>query len=339
MKQGRLAECRRIVEGLLGHPIATGAEVPAVLAHQMLAAVCHGLGELGPALGHAHQAVRLGAGLPAGPAVRVGALRALIGVLADSGLLEDAWGQCGVLGALLVGEPAGRLRGEAEWVIGNVAFMRGDCGEGLRHHGCAAELLSMVGDIGLWAQFNKVSATVRLAAGITGAGTLEAIRRAEAAFALVRAGRRDRLELAFVRALALPQRPGPGGGRPARGDRCREGHPRPPHRRRHRAPARPGTQASGPRRGGRRSLRGSPKAPRAGRAAGADERGSGRVPHLVPHAGGTSLRPARRATPADSRGSRPRPPAQSARRSSRLTAARSGSMEWSDGGRDDDGSL
>ncbi|MGY3568215.1 helix-turn-helix domain-containing protein [Sinomonas sp. RB5] len=200
MKQGRLAECRRIVEGLLGHPIAVGAEGPAILAHQMLAAVCHALGQLGPALCHAREAVRLGARLPAGSAVRVAALRALIGVLADSGLLEEAWGQCGVLGALLGEEPAGRLRGEGEWVIGNLAFMRADCEEGLSHHGRAAELLSAVGEIGLWGQFNKASAAVRLASGITGPGTLEAIQRAEAAFAIVGAGRRDQLELAFVRA-------------------------------------------------------------------------------------------------------------------------------------------
>ncbi|MDP9884202.1 tetratricopeptide (TPR) repeat protein [Sinomonas atrocyanea] len=203
MKQGQLAECRRIVQQLLEHRIVTESAGLAVRARQMLAAVCHGLGLLSTAVEHAREAVRLGARLPAGATVYIGALRALIAALAESGRLEEAWDHCRTLGPLVDEETTRQLCGEAEWVIGNVAFLRGDHQEGLGHHERARELLSPTADIELWAPFNKATAAVRLTAGILGPETLAAVERAELALSIVGGPRREHLEVALIRARWL----------------------------------------------------------------------------------------------------------------------------------------
>lgn len=203
MKQGQLAECRRIVQQLLEHRIVTESTGLAVRARQMLAAVCHGLGLLATAVEHAREAVRLGARLPAGATVYIGALRALIAALAESGRLEEAWDHCLTLGPLVDEETMRQLSGEAEWVIGNVAFMRGDHQAGIDHHERARELLSPAADIELWARFNKATAAVRLTAGIFGPETLAAVERAELALSIVGGPRREHLEVALIRARWL----------------------------------------------------------------------------------------------------------------------------------------
>jgi transcriptional regulator with XRE-family HTH domain len=203
MKQGQLAECQRIVQHLLEHPIIAESDGLAVRAHQMLAAVCHGLGQLGTAVEHAREAVRLGAQLPAGSTIYIGALRALIGALAESGRLDEAWDYCRILGTLVDEESMGQLSGEVEWVIGNVAFMRADYEEGVKHHERAAKLLSPANDIELWARFNKASAAVRLSGGIVEPETLAAIERAELALSIVGGSRPEQLEVAFIRARWL----------------------------------------------------------------------------------------------------------------------------------------
>ncbi|GAB4098241.1 helix-turn-helix transcriptional regulator [Sinomonas halotolerans] len=203
MKQGELAECQRIVQHLLEHPIVAESKGLAVRARQMLAAVCHGLGQLSTAIEHAREAVRLGSELPDGSTIYVGALRALIGALAESGRLEEAWEHCLVLGTLVDGEAMGQLAGEVEWVIGNVAFMRADYEEGVRHHERAAHLLSPANDIELWARFNKASAAVRLSGGIIEPSTLAAIERAELALSIVGGSRTEELEVSFIRARWL----------------------------------------------------------------------------------------------------------------------------------------
>ena len=203
MKQGQLKECQKIMEHLLEHPMATESAGLGVRARQMLAALCHGQGQLGAAVEHAQLAVEQCAQLPKGSTLIIGALRALIGALAESGRLDEAWTYCQDMNDQMDEQSMSQLAGEVAWVIGNVAFMRHDYPEGIRHHERAAKLLSPANDIDLWARFNKASAAVRLSSGIVEPETLSAIERAELALSIVGGNKTDQLEVAFIRARWL----------------------------------------------------------------------------------------------------------------------------------------
>ncbi|MGX1159574.1 helix-turn-helix protein [Arthrobacter sp. SLBN-100] len=203
MKQGELLECQKIVERLLEHPMATESVGLGVRARQMLAAVCHGQGQLAVAVQHGLEAVELSAKLPRNSTVLIGAHRILIGALAESGRLDEAWKYCMALYEQVDEHAMSQLAGEVAWVIGNVAFMRHDYAEGVKHHERAAKLLSPANDIELWARFNKASAAVRLSSGIVEPETLSSIERAELAFSIVGGTKSDELEVAFIRARWL----------------------------------------------------------------------------------------------------------------------------------------
>lgn len=203
MKQGQLKECQRIMEHLSEHPMATESAGLGVRARQMLAALCHGQGQLSTAVEHAEKAVELCAQLPKGSTLIIGALRALIGALAESGRLDEAWKYCQDMNEQMDEHSMSQLAGEVAWVIGNVAFMRHDYPEGIKHHERAAKLLSPANDIELWARFNKASAAVRLSSGIVEPETLSAIERAELALSIVGGNKTDQLEVAFIRARWL----------------------------------------------------------------------------------------------------------------------------------------
>lgn len=203
MKQGELKECQNLVQRLLDHPMAAESAGLGVRARQMLAAVCHGRGELAVAVAHAQEAVRLCADLPKGSTLIIGALRALIGALAESGRLDEAWQYCQDMNAQMDDHSMTQLAGEVAWVIGNVAFMRHDYAEGIKYHERAAQMLSPANDIDLWARFNKASAAVRLSSGIVEPETLTSIERAELALSIVGGNRTDQLEVAFIRARWL----------------------------------------------------------------------------------------------------------------------------------------
>ncbi|APX02674.1 MULTISPECIES: helix-turn-helix domain-containing protein [Arthrobacter] len=203
MKQGQLKECQKIMEHLSEHPMATESAGLGVRARQMLAALCHAQGQLGIAVEHAEKAVELCAQLPKGSTLIIGALRALIGALADGGRLDEAWKYCQDMNEQMDEHSMSQLAGEVAWVIGNVAFMRHDYPEGIKHHERAAKLLSPANDIELWARFNKASAAVRLSSGIVEPETLSAIERAELALSIVGGNKADQLEVAFIRARWL----------------------------------------------------------------------------------------------------------------------------------------
>jgi transcriptional regulator with XRE-family HTH domain len=203
MKQGNLQECQRIIQHLLEHPMATESVGLGVRARQMLAAVCHGQGQLSVAVEHAMEAVRLSAQLPKNSTIIIGAHRALIGALAESGRLDEAWKYCQAMIDHVDELSMSQLAGEVAWVVGNVAFMRHDYTEGVKHHERAARLLSPANDIELWARFNKASAAVRLSSGIVEPETLSSIERAELAFSIVGGTKSDELEVAFIRARWL----------------------------------------------------------------------------------------------------------------------------------------
>lgn len=203
IKQGDWQGCQRIMEHLLEHPMAQESAGLGVRARQMLAAVHQGQGQLTEAVRHAQAAVDLSAHLPQGSTLIVGAHRALIGALAESGRLDEAWALCQAMNTQLEGTSMSQLAGEVAWVVGNVAFMRHDYPEGIRNHERAAKLLSPANDIELWARFNKASAAVRLSSGIVEPETLAAIERAELALSIVGGNNVDRLEVAFIRARWL----------------------------------------------------------------------------------------------------------------------------------------
>ncbi len=203
MRQDDLQECQRIVERLIEHPMARESVGLGVRAHQMLAAVLQRRGQLPAAVEEAMEAVKLSEQLPKSSTIITGALRVLIGALAESGRLDEAWKYCQKLHDQVDEEAMTQLAGEVAWVIGNVAFMRHDYVEGVRHHERAAKLLSPANDIEMWARFNKASAAVRLQAGIVEPETLSSIERAELAFSIVSGTKSDALEVAFIRARWL----------------------------------------------------------------------------------------------------------------------------------------
>ncbi|WP_426996934.1 helix-turn-helix domain-containing protein [Pseudarthrobacter sp. N5] len=203
IKQGRWLECQKIMQHLVEHPMATESAGLGVRARQMLAAACQGQGQLTAAVEHAQKAVKLCEKLPQGSTLIIGALRALIGALAESGRMDEAWVYCEAMNEQTDEQSMTQLAGEVAWVIGNVAFMRHDYAEGIRHHERAARLLSPANDIELWARFNKASAAVRLSSGIVEPETLSAIERAELALSIVGGNKTDELEVAFIRARWL----------------------------------------------------------------------------------------------------------------------------------------
>jgi transcriptional regulator with XRE-family HTH domain len=203
IKQGNLQGCQKIVQHLLEHPMATESVGLGVRARQMLAAVCQGQGQLSVAVDHAMEAVKLCARLPRGSTLIIGAHRALIGALAESGRLDEAWKFCQDMNDHVDEHSMSQLAGEVAWVIGNVAFMRHDYPEGIKYHERAAKMLSPANDIELWARFNKASAAVRLSSGIVEPETLSSIERAELALSIVGGNKTDQLEVAFIRARWL----------------------------------------------------------------------------------------------------------------------------------------
>jgi transcriptional regulator with XRE-family HTH domain len=203
IKQGNLQGCQKIVQHLLEHPMAAESVGLGVRARQMLAAVCQGQGQLSVAVDHAMEAVKLCARLPKGSTLIIGAHRALIGALAESGRLDEAWKFCQDMNDHVDEHSMSQLAGEVAWVIGNVAFMRHDYPEGIKYHERAAKMLSPANDIELWARFNKASAAVRLSSGIVEPETLSSIERAELALSIVGGNKTDQLEVAFIRARWL----------------------------------------------------------------------------------------------------------------------------------------
>lgn len=202
LKQGDLAECQRLADQLLGHPIVAESPSLAGRAQQLLAASCHGLGQLDAAVQRAREAVALAERYAHSSTTHVSALNVLVAALADRGHLDEAWEHCRHLASLVDGTSP-QLAGQVEWAIGNVAFMRSDCEEGVDRHERAAALLSPAQDLGLWAQFNKATAAARLAAGRVEPATLAALERAEMSLEIVGGSRRDHLDVALIRAQWL----------------------------------------------------------------------------------------------------------------------------------------
>lgn len=131
---------------------------------------------------------------------RRNAQHALVAALADEGDTEAAWVEAANLVGMLAGVTSPRVIGMTYWTVSNVAFMSSRIDEALRNQRLAAEALSQLDDVNLWAQFNKATAHVRLVAGLAGPETAEFVERAEVAFAVAGGNEIDLYEIQITRA-------------------------------------------------------------------------------------------------------------------------------------------
>ena len=167
-------------------------------------------------------------------------------VLADLGRLPEATAATDEIRRLRTEVESAHLRGEAAWVLGNLAFLSGNGEEGIAEHAQARLLIRPDADLRQWGRFHKASADMRVARGDQDVADL--IEEADHALRLA-GNEADLRELDLVRAeLALNE-----------GDPERAAEPdRPRHRRlvapehpgRSRDPAPPCAPGPGPRGGG-----------------------------------------------------------------------------------------
>ncbi|WP_181034008.1 helix-turn-helix domain-containing protein [Arthrobacter sp. GMC3] len=204
LRNSDLTEAVDILSRLLEHPLTAECDSLNLRARQVMAAALLGMGRLNDAILHASLAVEIGAGASEEQAAAyLIALQTLIGALAESGQLEEAWNYCLTLNDVLTEATPAQTAGEMHWVIGNVAFFRNDVTQGIHHHSLASRLLSPAQDLARWAQFNKATAWVRLAAGVVEKDTLQAIERSELAHSVVGASATESLEVSLLRARWL----------------------------------------------------------------------------------------------------------------------------------------
>lgn len=194
---GQFEECAGVVRELLG-----GSGIPAprlrAQAHILMAKALQGSGLLDEAADEARAAAELTKDED-DVEFNVMARQALIGVLADSGQLEQAWTESLVLADTISDEVDDQLVGKAYWVIGNVAFLCNKVADGLEYHDLAASTFSPSRNLGIWARFNTASAAMRLAADIADADTLRCIDRAELAIDVIGGSDEDRTLLKLNR--------------------------------------------------------------------------------------------------------------------------------------------
>ncbi|MBD8043107.1 XRE family transcriptional regulator [Arthrobacter sp. Sa2BUA2] len=200
LKLGDFEGCVMQASLLARHPLALQQLSLRARAKALLATAHQGRGHLSEAVRQAEAAVAAAQKAPAGNDGLLEAYQALAAALTESGRLAQAWEICRVfLVPLLDTVPDSQLAGKGFWTVGNVAFRRGDRVAGLRFHQQAASLLSPRLDLGLWASFNKASASMRLSSGLHDDQTLICIEHAETALAVVGGSVTDALDLLHSR--------------------------------------------------------------------------------------------------------------------------------------------
>ncbi len=193
-------ECATDAQKLQEHPLTASSPGLEARVSTLLSAARHGCGRLQEAITEARRAVEAANRDSTVAEVRIDALQALIAALAESGHIQDAWRHCRTVSELLTASVNPQTAGKANWVIGNVAFLRGKLDDAVAYHRKAASELSPMNDLQLWARFNRASAHMRLAAGLAGEETLEFIDRAEIAESIVQGGGAEQLQLNITRA-------------------------------------------------------------------------------------------------------------------------------------------
>lgn len=165
----------------------------------LLARTLHNEGQMHGALAVAREASSL-SGDELSSQGRLSVQHVLVASLAEEGDTQAAWAEALHLVEMLGNEIDPRVRGMVHWAAANVAFMSSRVGEGLKYQRLAAENLSRLDDVNLWAQFNKATAHMRLVAGLAGQETAEFVERAEVAFAVAGGNEIDLYEVRITRA-------------------------------------------------------------------------------------------------------------------------------------------
>ncbi|MHA7264414.1 helix-turn-helix domain-containing protein [Arthrobacter sp. TMN-37] len=173
----------QVLTELLAHPM-TG-EWPELQATVLsgMSIVKRNTGALGAAITLARAAATAAEALPDYAVTRLKCGFILVAALSMKGDLEEAWEKALPLSHLhsVQGVPSPTI-GRAGWVVGNIAFRRGDIETGLIQHKLAAEHITPQADVRLWAHFNRASATVRLKAGLSDAAVEQCLANAELGF-------------------------------------------------------------------------------------------------------------------------------------------------------------
>lgn len=201
LRNGEHESAITILKTLLADPLTAGSDALSLRAHQVMAAAMLAQGSLPESIAHATLAAEIGSGDSAEEfSAYLMALQTLVGALTEAGRLEEAWAHTTPLAESITSDTPSQVAGEIHWVVGNVAFLRHDTRAGLEHHSQAARLLSPTADLSRWAQFNKATAWVRLAAGVVEPATLQAIERSELAHSVVGATAAEIMEVSLLRA-------------------------------------------------------------------------------------------------------------------------------------------
>jgi tetratricopeptide (TPR) repeat protein len=197
---GDIRSCIDTAEVLREHPITLKSRALECRILSLLSDVCQAAGELERAVRYGIEAVKISSDVEVDEDLRLGSLLALIASLAESDELEQAWQQCLTLVQFLGSGIDSQTAGKGYWVIGNVAFLRQQADTGIKYHKLAAEHLSPLNDLALWAWFNRASASMRLSAGVADTETEDCMERAELAASIIGEDGSDRFKNRLNRA-------------------------------------------------------------------------------------------------------------------------------------------
>jgi transcriptional regulator with XRE-family HTH domain len=168
---------------LLAHPM-TG-EWPELQATALgaMSTVKRSNGFLGEAIALARAASAAAKSLPDHSTARLTSGFILVAALSVKGDVDEAWEEALPLSQLhtVPGVPSPTV-GRAGWVVGNIAFRRGDVETGLAQHALAAQHIVPQTDVLLWAHFNRASASMRLKAGLMDEGVERCLANADLGF-------------------------------------------------------------------------------------------------------------------------------------------------------------
>ncbi|QTF73078.1 helix-turn-helix domain-containing protein [Arthrobacter woluwensis] len=200
---GRYEQGRNLVDMLLSDGLISGnaglrSEALQLSARMALAEQC-----FHDAAGQAQESVEQSAGMADDSMVRLAAQHLSIRALLREGHKEAAWRRCALLEDAVPDHVPSHLRGRLAWVVGDVAFARGDVGIGVERHEQAVGLLLPQVDLQEWITFNMDSARARLEAGVADQATRSCLDRAGAALTIMSLGDEAVREFAFLDALWL----------------------------------------------------------------------------------------------------------------------------------------
>lgn len=176
----RNSEAEALFQSLLVHPSTEqSVDLKATLLLR-LSVIRRNSGELEAAVQLASQAVDTVAASPRDSVIRLDAMQVLAAALTAIGRHDEAWDLVDSMdpGGLESGLPSLAL-GKAAWVMGNVAFAKGDIEAGNEQHRRAARFIHPQQDLTLWTRFHLASASMHLSAGIAGEEIAESLQNAE----------------------------------------------------------------------------------------------------------------------------------------------------------------